>query len=51
MKQNNYKLSLVILIAKKIGIKQMFFEDVYLDDNFVYFGSNNEKKVEVKLKE
>ena len=35
---------------EKIGIKQMFFEDVYLDDNFVYFGSNNEK-IEVKLKE
>ena len=28
---------------EKIGIKQMVFEDVYLDDNFVYFGSNNEK--------
>lgn len=35
---------------EKIGIKQMVFEDVYLDDNFVYFGSNNEK-IEVKLKE
>lgn len=35
---------------EKIGIKQMVFEDVYLDDNFVYFGSNN-GKIEVNLKE
>ncbi len=41
----------MILIAKKIGIKQMVFEDVYLDDNFVYFGSNNEKNRSKKLKE